>query len=63
VPRVVGALLARAKTKIRKAHCSVGRVRYKAASKKKRGRVLSQSPRPGKHLANGARVSLVVGRR
>ena len=55
--------LGKAKTRIRKAHCRVGRVRYKAAAHSKRGKVLSQTPRPGKHLANGAKVSLVVGKR
>ena len=63
VPHVVGKPLAKARTKIRRAHCRVGRVRYKRAPLKKRGRVLSQQPRPGRHLANGAKVSLVVGRR
>jgi len=63
VPHVVGKPLAKARTTIRRAHCRVGRVRYKRAPLKKRGRVLAQSPRPGRRLANGARVSLVVGRR
>ncbi len=63
VPHAVGKPLAKARTKIRRAHCRIGRVRYKRAPLKKRGRVLSQQPRPGRHLANGAKVSLVVGRR
>lgn len=63
VPHVVGKPLPKARMRIRKAHCRVGRVRYKRAPLKKRGRVLSQKPRPGRRLANGARVSLVVGRR
>jgi plastocyanin len=61
VPNVRGKLLRTAKRAIVKAHCSVGRVRY-ARSKRKRGRVLAQSPRPGRRLARGAKVSLVVSR-
>jgi len=63
VPRVVGKLLARAKTTIRHAHCRVGRIRYSSTIRRNRGKVLAQAPRPGRRLANGARVNLVVGRR
>jgi hypothetical protein len=61
VPRVVGLKLKTAKTRIRRANCRVGRVRTKHAAKK-RGRVLSQSPRPRRTRPSGARVSLTVGR-
>jgi beta-lactam-binding protein with PASTA domain len=37
-------------------------VKRKKASKAKRGKVLSQSPKPGKKLALNAKVKLVVGR-
>ena len=62
VPHVVGLALTQAKTKIRRAHCGVGKVARKHAPKRKRNRVIAQSPRPGRRLANGRRVNLTVGR-
>jgi hypothetical protein len=62
VPKVVGKTLKAAKAAIKKAHCSMGKVSYASAPKAKRGRVLKQSPKPGKRLAAGARVNLTVGR-
>jgi beta-lactam-binding protein with PASTA domain len=62
VPKVVGFQLAKAKTRIRRAHCRVGKVTRKPAPPRKLNRVLSQRPKAGKRLANGARVSLWIGR-
>jgi beta-lactam-binding protein with PASTA domain len=59
---VVGLTLARAKTKIRHAHCRTGKVTRKVSSRRKKNHVLAQSPRPGRRLANGARVKLTVGK-
>jgi len=59
---VVGLTLAKARTRIRAHHCRTGKIKRKAASRKKRNHVLAQSPRPGRRLANGARVNLTVGR-
>lgn len=59
VPKVVGKRLTAAKAAIRKAFCSVGKVRM-VASLKTKGRVISQRPRHGKRLKHHARVSLVV---
>jgi hypothetical protein len=61
VPRVVGLRLVRARTAIRRANCSVGRVRG-IRSRAKRGRVVRQSPRAGTRLRRGARVALVISR-
>jgi len=61
VPRVTGLRLGRARARLRRAHCSKGRVR-KARSKRV-GRVLAQSPRPGSVRRAGYPVRLVVGRR
>jgi beta-lactam-binding protein with PASTA domain len=58
---VIGFTLRRAKTKIRRAHCSVGRIRR--AHSRRVGRVISQSPRPGAVKRRGFPVKLVVGRR
>jgi hypothetical protein len=62
VPRVVGLRLAPARTRIRRSHCSVGRIR-RAHSVRRPGRVVAQSSRPGSLGPVGFRVSLVVGRR
>jgi uncharacterized delta-60 repeat protein len=61
VPRVVGAKLARARIRIRRSHCSVGRVR-RVRSSGTRSVVIRQSPRPGRRLRRGAPVNLVVRR-
>ena len=62
VPKVVGLKLARAKAKIRGAHCAVGKITKKFSSPRKRGRVLSQKPKPGKTLPAGSKVALTVGK-
>lgn len=61
VPRVKGRPLAAAESAIRHAHCSTGSVE-RTYSPVAKGRVVSERPAPGRHLANGARVSLVVSR-
>ena len=63
VPRVVGRTLGRAATMILRAHCRVGRVARRRSVRRRRGKVLAQSPRAGTALVLGARVKLVVGRR
>jgi beta-lactam-binding protein with PASTA domain len=61
VPRVIGLTLAKAKAKIRKRHCRVGKIRR--ARSNRVGRVIGQSPRGGVTKPNGFKVKLVVGRR
>jgi len=63
VPKVVGRTVARAVTLILRAHCRVGRVARRHSVRRKRGKVIGQSPRGGKTLVVGSRVNLVVGRR
>jgi beta-lactam-binding protein with PASTA domain len=58
---VIGLTLGSAKTRIRRANCSVGRIRR--ASSRRVGRVISQSPRAGAIKRRGFKVNLVVGRR
>jgi len=58
---VVGLTLKAAKKKLRIAHCGLGRVR--SARSRRIGRVIKQSPKPGKNLRNRGRVNLVIGRR
>ena len=59
---MVGLKLKKAKAKIRKRHCRVGKITRKTSSLAKRGRVLSQKPKAGKTLRAGARVNLKVGK-
>lgn len=61
VPRVKGATLAAAKRAIARAHCRTGRI-GKAYSGARKGRIASERPASGRHLAAGARVRLVVSR-
>jgi hypothetical protein len=58
---VIGLRLAKANPKIRRARCSVGRIRR--ARSRRVGRVIGQSPRPGVFKRRGYPVRLVVGRR
>jgi hypothetical protein len=62
VPRVVGMTVGKARSKIARSHCAVGSVTRKTSTASKKGKVLSQTPRPGKRLKHGARVSLAVGK-
>jgi hypothetical protein len=61
VPKVVGLTLAKAKARLLKAHCKAGKVTRKFSSRKKKGRVIAQSPKRGT-LPSGSKVKLAVGR-
>jgi uncharacterized repeat protein (TIGR01451 family) len=63
VPKLVGLTLKKAKARIKRAQCTVGKVTRKASAKRKRGKVLAQKPKPGRRLAPAAKVSLTVGKR
>jgi hypothetical protein len=58
----LGEKLAFGQDEIRSGGCSVGSITRKASRSAKRGRVLSQSPKPGETKAHGAKVSLKVGK-
>jgi beta-lactam-binding protein with PASTA domain len=62
VPNVLGKTLGVAKARIRAKHCRIGKVTFRKTVKRQRGRILAESPKPGKRLANGAKVNLIVGR-
>jgi hypothetical protein len=59
VPNVLGQRLPNAETRIRRAHCTVGRVIHRSS---RGNRVLAQRPKPRTRLARGANVALLVGR-
>jgi hypothetical protein len=62
VPKVKGKSLAAAKKAIRSHHCSVGKITKVTSTKRNRGHVVSQSPKPGQHLKEGSKVALKVGK-
>jgi hypothetical protein len=62
VPNVRGKRLARAKKAISRRHCRVGRVTKAYSTGVKAGFVISQRPRAGKHLKNGAKIKLTLSR-
>jgi beta-lactam-binding protein with PASTA domain len=62
VPQVKGKALPLARRSIARAGCRVGKVRRGYSPAVKTGRVISQKPTPGRVLANGGKVNLVVSR-
>jgi len=62
VPNVIGKKLGVASATIKGRHCKVGHLHYLKSTVKKKGRVIRESPAPGKHLGSNAAVSLWLGR-
>jgi hypothetical protein len=62
VPNVRGRSLKQANMRIRRAHCRTGRIVRAYSSSVRRGRVISQAPKPGARKQQGARVKLVVSK-
>jgi hypothetical protein len=62
VPKLTNVPLASATRRLTNAHCARGVVTYKKSSRVNRGRVISQSVKPGKLLKERAKVNLVVAR-
>jgi uncharacterized delta-60 repeat protein len=59
VPKLRGKSLMTARRRIRLAHCRTGKIGYRYSGVNK-GRVISQNPRPRKHLRAGSKVNLVI---
>jgi uncharacterized repeat protein (TIGR01451 family) len=62
VPKAIGLKLAKARARIIRAHCRVGKVRKKFSSRRKKGKVIAQKPKAGKTLAAGSKIALTVGK-
>jgi len=62
VPKLKGKRLPAARTAIKRAHCSVGKITRVKSSKKSKNRVISQSPKAGAHRAEGSKIALKVGK-
>jgi hypothetical protein len=61
VPKLKGKKLKTAKKKLKAADCKVGTVRKLKGATSKTGKVKKQSPKPGKVLAPGSKVSVKLG--
>lgn len=62
VPKLKGKKLAAARTALRKHHCRVGKITKVASPARSKGRVIAEKPKPGRHLREGAKVALKVGK-
>jgi hypothetical protein len=62
VPTLKGKTLRAAKRTLTKAHCSVGKLTRTFSAKVKKGRVIASKPRPGRKLAQGAKIRLQVSK-
>jgi beta-lactam-binding protein with PASTA domain len=63
VPNVIRQKLAKARAKIRKRHCRVGKITRRHSTFAVRGRMIRQAPKASaKRRPNGFRVRLTVGR-
>jgi beta-lactam-binding protein with PASTA domain len=62
VPNVIGLTVGKARSKLARAHCRLGRVTHRASSARKKGKVLAQTPVPRKKLRAGAKINVTVGK-
>jgi uncharacterized delta-60 repeat protein len=62
VPKLKATTLRTARGRLAKAHCTLGRVKRAYSRKVKKGRVISQTPRPGTQLPERSKVSVIVSR-
>jgi hypothetical protein len=62
VPKLKGKTLKAAKRALRTHFCSLGKVKHAFSTRVRKGRVISQKPKPGKHLNHGAKVRLIISK-
>jgi PASTA domain-containing protein/List-Bact-rpt repeat protein len=62
VPELKGRTLATAKRSIKSYHCTVGKIRRATSRRIEKNHVISQQPKPGRHLRRGAKVNLVISK-
>jgi hypothetical protein len=62
VPKIKAKRLKAAKRALRAHSCSLGKVTRTFSNRVKRGRVISQRPKPGRHLRHGSKVRLVISK-
>jgi Tol biopolymer transport system component len=61
VPNVVGLKFAAARARIAKRDCRVGRIVRRSSTRRQKGRVLAQRPKPRKLLPNRTKINLTLG--
>lgn len=61
VPKLNGKKLKAAKTNLKKADCKLGKVTHRKGVTSKTGKVVKQSPKPGRQLAPGSKVKVTLG--
>ena len=61
VPKLKGRKLIAARTMVRNANCTVGKITKRYGAAAKTGKVVEQKPRPGKTLPPGTRVAVALG--
>jgi hypothetical protein len=61
VPKLAKLTLSSARTRIKAAHCTTGKVTSRKSSRNK-GTVIGQTPKPGSRRAAGAKVNLIVSK-
>jgi beta-lactam-binding protein with PASTA domain len=61
VPNVIGMRLAKARAKITSRKCRLGKLTYVKSTRKKKGRVLKETPKAGRRLGTNAKVALTIG--
>jgi beta-lactam-binding protein with PASTA domain len=63
VPKVIHLKLKKAKARIRRRHCRVGKITRRHSSLRLKGRVIKQRPKASRRKRpNGFKVRLVVGK-
>jgi hypothetical protein len=62
VPNVLGKTLGQATAAIVRAHCKLGTISRATSPLRKKNKVVTQSPAARKHLRNGAKVNVVLGK-
>jgi hypothetical protein len=62
VPKLKGKTLTAAKRSLKSHHCTLGKVKHAFSSNVKKGKVISQKPKAGKHLKHNAKVSVTVSK-
>lgn len=60
VPRLAGSKLKAVRKRVRKADCTVGKVKKLDDATAKTGKVVRQNPKPGKLLAPGTKVNVIL---
>jgi beta-lactam-binding protein with PASTA domain len=62
VPNVKGKTLAQARRQLAAKRCALGRVTRAYSAKVRKGKIISQSRRPGTRLARGTKVAVRLSR-